>query len=70
MLTVAKDRGLGDFTTVQDAIKVVPVINKNPVMISVKLNIYRSENSWCKIRISHLVNVNFIRDQFLEQLKE
>ena len=48
VLAVAKDRGLGDFTTVQDAIKAVPVINKNkavpminknPVMISVKPNI-------------------------------
>ena len=42
VLTVAKDRGQGDFTTVQEAINAVPVNNKNPVEITVKPGIYRS----------------------------
>ena len=35
--------GQGGFSTVQQAINAVPVNNKNPIMISVKPNIYRWE---------------------------
>jgi len=43
VLTVAKEAGQGDFTTVQGAINAVPVHNKNPVVINVRPGIYREK---------------------------
>lgn len=41
VIVVAKEKGNGDFTTVQDAINAVPANNTNSILILVKTGIYK-----------------------------
>eukprot|EP00253_Pinus_taeda_P012270 PITA_12270 len=43
VIVVAKEKGMGDFTTVQEAINAVPVNNTNLILIRVKPGIYKEK---------------------------
>ena len=58
VLTVAKERGKGDFTTVREALIAVPVNNKSPVEITVKQTQAYLEVSFIRENSSKYINLS------------